>query len=97
MYDMDYGFMGFKGWRGSRARRGDMVPIILRALLEKPMHGYEIISELEEKSFGYWWPSAGSIYPNLQLLEEQGFVTVTNGAVRRCIPKLKKVKPKLKK
>lgn len=75
MYDNDYGFMGFRGWHGGRARRGDMVPIILRVLLEKPMHGYEIMSHLDEKSHGMWRPSAGSVYPNLQMLEEKGLVT----------------------
>lgn len=75
MYDSEFGYAGFRGWRGGRARRGDMVPIILKALLKKPMHGYEIISEMEEKSHGFWRPSAGSIYPNLQMLEEQGMVT----------------------
>jgi DNA-binding PadR family transcriptional regulator len=77
MYDNEYGgFMGFRGWHGQhRAGRGDMAPIILRVLLQKPMHGYEIISTLEEKSHGFWRPSAGSIYPNLQLLEERGLIT----------------------
>lgn len=60
--------------RGFRARRGDMSPIILQLLLDKPMHGYEVISKLEEKSEGAWRPSAGAIYPTLQMLEEQGLV-----------------------
>jgi len=68
-------FAGFRGHHGHRARRGDMKPIILRMLQKKPMHGYEIINQLEEKSHGMWRPSAGSIYPNLQLLEEQDLVT----------------------
>ncbi len=38
------------------------------------MHGYEMIKEIEERSGGYWRPSAGSIYPTLQLLEEQGLI-----------------------
>ncbi len=38
------------------------------------MHGYEMIKEIEERSGGYWKPSAGSIYPTLQLLEEQGLI-----------------------
>jgi len=77
MYEGEFGYGGFRGWRGGRARRGDMVPIILKALLKKPMHGYEIISEMEGKSHGFWRPSAGSIYPNLQMLEEQGMVSST--------------------
>jgi DNA-binding PadR family transcriptional regulator len=70
------GHHGFGNMSGHRARRGDMGPIILRQLLEKPMHGYEIISNLEEKSQGMWRPSAGAVYPNLQMLEEQGLVTL---------------------
>ena len=75
-YDEQWGgFGGFKGWHsGWRTRRGDMGPLILHLLHEKPMHGYEIISRMEEKSHGMWRPSAGSIYPNLQLLEEQELI-----------------------
>lgn len=70
-------FGGFRGWGGGghRAKRGDMKPIILRILQTKPMHGYEIINALEEKSHGMWRPSAGSVYPTLQLLEDQDLVT----------------------
>lgn len=63
----------FRG--GPRAGRGDLSPIVLQLLKEKPMHGYEIIRKLEERSHGFWRPSAGSIYPVLQLLEEQEYVT----------------------
>ena len=49
-------------------------PTILRLLVEKPMHGYEIISTLEEKTHGLWRPSAGVVYPTLQLLEDQALV-----------------------
>jgi DNA-binding PadR family transcriptional regulator len=67
-----------QGFGGHRTRRGDMAPIILNLLREEPMHGYEIISRLEEKSHGMWRPSAGSVYPNLQLLEEQGLIKNKN-------------------
>jgi DNA-binding PadR family transcriptional regulator len=53
---------------------GDMKFIILRLLKEKPRHGYEIIKALEEKMWGCYTPSAGVVYPTLQLLEDQGFV-----------------------
>ena len=39
------------------------------------MHGYEMIQQLEERSGGRWRPSAGSIYPTLQLLEDEGLVS----------------------
>ena len=65
---------GHGGPRGHRARRGDVRSAILTLLGEKPMHGYEMIQELEERTGGRWRPSAGSIYPTLQLLEDEGLV-----------------------
>src|SRR5919106_4066578 len=59
---------------GHRARRGDVRSAILTLLGEKPMHGYEMIQELEQRSGGRWRPSAGSIYPTLQLLEDEDLV-----------------------
>jgi DNA-binding PadR family transcriptional regulator len=38
------------------------------------MHGYEMIKELEERTQGAWTPSAGSIYPTLQMLEDEGLI-----------------------
>lgn len=55
-------------------RRGDIRPLILVMLREQPMHGYQLIQELEARSSGRWRPSAGSIYPTLQLLEDEGLV-----------------------
>lgn len=66
-------------WRGApgprRRRRGDVRAAILALLAERPMHGYEMIQELEARTNGVWRPSAGSIYPTLQLLEDEGLVT----------------------
>jgi DNA-binding PadR family transcriptional regulator len=56
-------------------RRGDIRQALLRALADGPAHGYEVIRRLEERSEGLWRPSAGSVYPTLQLLEEQGLLT----------------------
>jgi DNA-binding PadR family transcriptional regulator len=56
-------------------RRGEIRPLILGALEKKPMHGYEVIQELEAQSEGRWRPSAGSVYPTLQLLADEGLVT----------------------
>jgi DNA-binding PadR family transcriptional regulator len=46
----------------------------LALLAERPMHGYEMIQELEERTGGVWRPSPGAVYPALQLLEDQGLV-----------------------
>jgi DNA-binding PadR family transcriptional regulator len=67
---------GGRGHRGRhRVRRGDVRSAILALLDDRPMHGYEMIQELEERTGGRWTPSAGSIYPTLQLLEDEGLVT----------------------
>lgn len=62
------------GQPAQRARRGDVRAGILRLLEEAPMHGYQIISELAERSGGAWSPSAGSVYPTLQMLADEGLV-----------------------
>jgi DNA-binding PadR family transcriptional regulator len=56
-------------------RRGEVRPLILAALDRKPMHGYEVIQDLERLSGGRWRPSAGSVYPTLQQLADEGLVT----------------------
>jgi DNA-binding PadR family transcriptional regulator len=71
-----FGF-GERHGRGSR-RRGDIRTALLIALSEEPAHGYELIQRIEEKSGGLWRPSAGSVYPTLQLLEDEGLVTSTD-------------------
>ncbi len=62
------------GYGGRRARRGDVRAAILALLAERSMHGYEMIQELEERTQGTWKPSAGSIYPTLQLLKDEGLI-----------------------
>lgn len=62
------------GGRGG-ARRGEIRPLILAVLATKPMHGYEVIQALELQSSGRWRPSAGSVYPTLQQLADEGLVT----------------------
>ncbi|WP_316043427.1 PadR family transcriptional regulator [Actinomadura sp. CNU-125] len=48
---------------------------MLALLAERPMHGYEMIQELDERTGGVWRPSPGSVYPTLQMLEDEGLVT----------------------
>ncbi|MGW2490025.1 PadR family transcriptional regulator [Streptomyces sp. NPDC001606] len=69
-----WGPRGRGGPRG-RARRGDVRASILALLKERSMHGYEMIQEIAERSGGAWKPSPGSVYPTLQLLEDEGLIT----------------------
>lgn len=66
-----------------RPRRGDVRSAVLRLLAEEPMHGYQIITELAERSGGAWRPSPGSVYPTLQQLEDEGLVTAAEQSGRR--------------
>lgn len=60
--------------RGRGGRRGNVRAAVLALLTERPMHGYEMISELDARTGGIWRPSPGSIYPTLQLLEDEGLI-----------------------
>ncbi len=59
----------------SRMARGDVRAAVITLLAEEPMHGYQIINEIAERSGGSWKPSAGSVYPTLQLLADEGLIT----------------------
>ena len=63
-----------RGGRGNRRGRGDVRTAIILLLNEEPMHGYQIIQELTDRSNGTWRPSPGSVYPTLGLLEDAGLV-----------------------
>jgi len=68
-----FGGPGF--WRGGpRARRGDVRAAALLLLAEAPRNGYQLMQEIESRSDGMWRPSAGSIYPALAQLEDEGLV-----------------------
>ncbi|WP_460459651.1 PadR family transcriptional regulator, partial [Angustibacter peucedani] len=69
---------GHRHRRGGRRRgrhgRGDVRAAVLLLLAEQPMHGYQLIQEIAERSGGVWNPSPGSVYPALAQLEDEGLV-----------------------
>ena len=69
--------------RGSRAGRGDIRGAVLLLLNEQPMHGYQLIQEITQRSGGRWSPSPGAIYPALNLLEDEGLITITADSGRK--------------
>ena len=66
-----------------RMARGDVRAAVLALLAEQPMHGYQIIQQIEERSGGAWKPSPGSVYPTLQLLTDEGIVDVEEESGRK--------------
>jgi len=76
------------GGRGPRVRRGDVRSAILDLLAEggeeaRTWNGYQIIQEIGERTQGVWRPSAGSVYPALQQLEDEGLITAAGEDRRR--------------
>ncbi len=81
----------WRGWwpgppgfaRGPKASRGDVRAAILALLREGPRNGYQIMSEIEERSGGAWRPSPGAVYPALQQLADEGLIEAEESSGRR--------------
>ena len=69
--------------RGPKAGRGDVRAAILALLREGPRNGYQIMSEIEERSGGAWRPSPGAVYPALQQLADEGLIEAEESGGRR--------------
>jgi DNA-binding PadR family transcriptional regulator len=75
---------GGRGLRGGRmVSAADLQLIIAAFLAERPRHGYEIIKAVQERSNGYYTPSAGMVYPSLTYLEEIGYASVAADGARK--------------
>jgi DNA-binding PadR family transcriptional regulator len=64
-------------WGGPRRgffRSGEVRLALLSLLAESPGHGYDLMKRLEQRSGGIYQASAGTIYPVLQQLEDEGLV-----------------------
>ncbi len=79
--------------RGRAVRRGDVRAAILAVLADQPMHGYQVMQELRQRSDGRWAPSAGSVYPTLQQLEDEGLVRGEERNGRRVFSLTEQGKP----
>lgn len=69
---------GIAGSQLGRTRlfeRGELRYALLDLLTDKPRHGYELLQALATRYSPFYTPSAGAVYPTLQLLEDAGAVT----------------------
>lgn len=57
---------------------GQLRLYLLALLADGPRHGYEVIQDLEDRFNGLYSPSAGTVYPRLAKLEEEGLVERTD-------------------
>jgi len=69
--------------RGGKAGRGDVRAAILALLQEGPRTGYQIMSDIEERSGGAWRPSPGAVYPALAQLADEGLIVGEESGGRR--------------
>ena len=75
-HGFDFRHLGlFGNWTGRFFRPGEVRIALLSLLAERPMHGYELMKELGARSGGMYKASAGTIYPTLQQLEDEGLVS----------------------
>ena len=80
------GGRGGPGGRGrGRAQRGDIRTAILLLLTDQPMHGYQIMQAMSDRTGGAWQPSPGAIYPTIAQLEDEGLVTTQEEGGRRLV------------
>lgn len=77
------GAPGPQSARGPKAGRGDVRAAILALLREGPRNGYQIMSDIEERSNGAWRPSPGAVYPALSALADEGLIEAEESGGRR--------------
>jgi DNA-binding PadR family transcriptional regulator len=66
---------GRRGWGRRRVfDHGELRPVMLKLIADKPSHGYELIKEIEDRLGGAYSPSPGVVYPSLAMLEELGHI-----------------------
>jgi DNA-binding PadR family transcriptional regulator len=68
-----------------RAQRGDVRTAILLVLADQPMHGYQIMQAMRDRTGGAWRPSPGAVYPTIAQLEDEGLVTTREEGGRRLV------------
>lgn len=66
------------GRRGRLFESGRMKLLVLHLIQQSPKHGYEIIKEIGDLVGDGYSPSAGTIYPTLNWLEDMSFVAIEN-------------------
>jgi len=76
---------GPRGRRGGRAGRGDVRTALLLLLAEQPMHGYQLMQAVAERTGGGWKLSPGAVYPTIAQLEDEGLVAVVAEGGRKLV------------
>ena len=67
--------------------KGLLKPFVLKLLSERPMHGFELMEQIFEKTDGMWRPGPAAIYPTLEWLEKMGYIKPTEAAINSDRPR----------
>jgi len=76
---------GHRRGRHGRAGRGDVRTAILKLLAEEPMHGYQLMQAVADRTSGGWRLSPGAVYPTIAQLEDEGLVRVSTEGGRKLV------------
>jgi DNA-binding PadR family transcriptional regulator len=76
---------GHRRGRPGRAGRGDVRTAILKLLAEEPMHGYQLMQAVADRTGGGWRLSPGAVYPTIAQLEDEGLVQVSREGGRKLV------------
>lgn len=79
------GHGGPRGRGRGRIHRGDVRTAILLVLADEPMHGYQIMQAISDRTGGAWRPSPGAVYPTIAQLEDEDLVTTQEEGGRRLV------------
>jgi DNA-binding PadR family transcriptional regulator len=71
------------GRHGRFFEAGEVRLAILSLLAEGPKHGYQLMKEMKDRSGGVYSASAGSVYPTLQQLEDEGLIQAVQESGKR--------------
>ncbi|MGY1619225.1 PadR family transcriptional regulator [Geodermatophilus sp. SYSU D00691] len=74
-----------RGGRRGRAGRGDVRTAILLLLADEPMHGYQLMQAVADRTAGAWRLSPGAVYPTIAQLEDEGLVRVSTDGGRKLV------------
>jgi DNA-binding PadR family transcriptional regulator len=74
MNEMPRGYCNCGPFRVDIVPKGLLKPLVLKLLSERPMHGFELMEQIFEKTNGMWRPGPAAIYPTLEWLEANGYI-----------------------
>lgn len=76
------------------APKGLLRHYILFKISQKPIHGYEVIQDIDSKTEGAWKPGAGSLYPILKKFVTDGLIKTEPGRSEEATRRVYHITPK---